>query len=65
MCRESGYGVSIKHSDGDRRVLLGCDRGGEYRKRSTGIADGKKRKKGTILQGCPWEAFGKKSGDGC
>ena len=57
--------VSIKHSDGDRRVLLSCDLGGEYRSRSAGNVEGKTLKTETRLQGCPSEAFGKKNGDGC
>lgn len=62
--RESGYGVSIKRSDGGRRVLLAWNLGRDYMKRSAGNAEGKTRKTGTRLQGCHWEAFGKKSRDG-
>lgn len=64
VCRESGYGVSIKRSDGGRRVLLAWNLGRDYMKRSAGNAEGKTRKTGTRLQGCHWEAFGKKSRDG-
>lgn len=43
-----------------KESLFASDLVGEYRKRSAENVDGKTRKTGTRLQGCPWEAFGKK-----
>ncbi|XP_022846859.1 methylmalonate-semialdehyde dehydrogenase [acylating], mitochondrial-like [Olea europaea var. sylvestris] len=58
-----GYVVTIKKSKKDRRVLLGCDRGGVYRNRRK-IEEGKrKRKVSSRLINCPFEAVGKKDDD--
>lgn len=60
-----GYVVTIKQSKRDRVVVLGCDRGGVYRNRRKSVDDSssehfRKRKTGTRLTNCPFEAVGKK-----
>uniref|UniRef100_UPI0005C833C1 methylmalonate-semialdehyde dehydrogenase [acylating], mitochondrial-like isoform X1 n=1 Tax=Fragaria vesca subsp. vesca TaxID=101020 RepID=UPI0005C833C1 len=63
-----GYVVTIKQSKRDRVVILGCDRGGVYRNRLKHVDESsseqkKRRKAGSRLTNCPFEAVGKK-GDG-
>ncbi|KAM5548440.1 methylmalonate-semialdehyde dehydrogenase [acylating], mitochondrial-like [Rosa sericea] len=63
-----GYVVTIKQSKRDRVVILGCDRGGVYRNRKKQVDEScseqnKRRKAGSRLTNCPFEAVGKK-GDG-
>ncbi|KAG5238629.1 hypothetical protein OIU76_015105 [Salix suchowensis] len=60
-----GYVVTIKQSKRDRVVVLGCDRGGVYRNRKKAdeesSAEQKRRKRsGSRLTNCPFEAVGKK-----
>ncbi|KAJ6895091.1 hypothetical protein NC651_021544 [Populus alba x Populus x berolinensis] len=60
-----GYVVTIKQSKRDRVVVLGCDRGGVYRNRKKTdeetSAERKRRKRsGSRLTNCPFEAVGKK-----
>ncbi|KAG6762526.1 hypothetical protein POTOM_033034 [Populus tomentosa] len=60
-----GYVVTIKQSKRDRVVVLGCDRGGVYRNRKKAdeetSAERKRRKRsGSRLTNCPFEAVGKK-----
>lgn len=60
-----GYVVTIKQSKRDRVVVLGCDRGGVYRNRRKAeeepSAERKRRKRtGSRLTNCPFEAVGKK-----
>lgn len=60
-----GYVVTIKQSKRDRVVVLGCDRGGVYRNRRKDVDESsadhiRKRKKGSRLTNCPFEAVGKK-----
>lgn len=60
-----GYVVTIKQSKRDRVVVLGCDRGGVYRNRRKPIEESsaeyaRKRKTGSRLTNCPFEAVGKK-----
>ncbi|PON71801.1 FHY3/FAR1 family [Parasponia andersonii] len=60
-----GYVVTIKQSKRDRVVVLGCDRGGVYRNRRKAFDESsaeqtRKRKIGSRLTNCPFEAVGKK-----
>jgi len=55
-----GYVVTIKKSRKDRRVILGCDRGGVYRNRQKIDESKRKRKATSQLINCPFEAIGKK-----
>lgn len=58
-----GYVVTIKKSRKDRRVILGCDRGGVYRNRRKIDENKRKRKACSRLINCPFEAIGKKEDD--
>ncbi|WOG84465.1 hypothetical protein DCAR_0103648 [Daucus carota subsp. sativus] len=58
-----GYVVTIKKSKRDRRVILGCDRGGVYRNRHKVEEKKRKRKSSSRLINCPFEAIGKKDDD--
>ncbi|KAL4644413.1 hypothetical protein ACB092_02G163000 [Castanea dentata] len=58
-----GYVVTIKKSRKDRRVILGCDRGGIYRNRRKIDESKRKRKASSRLINCPFEAIGKKEDD--
>ncbi|KAL7230558.1 hypothetical protein ACSBR2_008933 [Camellia fascicularis] len=58
-----GYVVTIKKSRKDRRVILGCDRGGVYRNRRKIEENKRKRKAHSRLINCPFEAIGKKEDD--
>ncbi|KAK1370829.1 Methylmalonate-semialdehyde dehydrogenase (CoA acylating) [Heracleum sosnowskyi] len=58
-----GYVVTIKKSKRDRRVILGCDRGGVYRDRHKVEEKKHKRKVSSRLINCPFEAIGKKDDD--
>ncbi|XVF15314.1 hypothetical protein REPUB_Repub09cG0140800 [Reevesia pubescens] len=58
-----GYVVTIKKSRKDRRVILGCDRGGIYRNRRKIDESKRKRKACSRLINCPFEAIGKKEDD--
>lgn len=58
-----GYVVTIKKSRKDRRVILGCDRGGVYRNRRKIDESKRKRKATSRLINCPFEAIGKKDDD--
>ncbi|XP_061972133.1 uncharacterized protein LOC133694584 isoform X2 [Populus nigra] len=58
-----GYVVTIKKSRRDRRVILGCDRGGIYRNRRKIDESQRKRKACSRLINCPFEAIGKKEDD--
>ncbi|KAG8383628.1 hypothetical protein BUALT_Bualt04G0033800 [Buddleja alternifolia] len=58
-----GYVVTIKKSKKDRRVILGCDRGGNYRNRRPIEEIKRKRKANSRLINCPFEAIGKKDDD--
>lgn len=58
-----GYVVTIKKSRKDRRVILGCDRGGVYRNRRKIDESKRKRKASSRLINCPFEAIGKKEDD--
>uniref|UniRef100_A0A5B7BP66 methylmalonate-semialdehyde dehydrogenase (CoA acylating) n=1 Tax=Davidia involucrata TaxID=16924 RepID=A0A5B7BP66_DAVIN len=58
-----GYVVTIKKSRKDRRVILGCDRGGVYRNRRKIEESKRKRKASSRLINCPFEAIGKKDDD--
>lgn len=58
-----GYVVTIKKSRKDRRVILGCDRGGVYRNRCKINESKRKRKATSRLINCPFEAIGKKEDD--
>ncbi|GKV25071.1 hypothetical protein SLEP1_g34567 [Rubroshorea leprosula] len=58
-----GYVVTIKKSRKDRRVILGCDRGGVYRNRRKIDETKRKRKASSRLINCPFEAIGKKEDD--
>ncbi|KAK3211131.1 hypothetical protein Dsin_015837 [Dipteronia sinensis] len=58
-----GYVVTIKKSRKDRRVILGCDRGGVYRNRRKIDETKRKRKACSRLINCPFEAIGKKEDD--
>ncbi|KAH9696958.1 methylmalonate-semialdehyde dehydrogenase (acylating) [Citrus sinensis] len=60
-----GYVVTIKQSKRDRVVVLGCDRGGVYRNRRKPVDESsaeslRRRKTGSRLTNCPFEAVGKK-----
>lgn len=58
-----GYVVTIKKSKRDRRVILGCDRGGVYRNRHKVEEKKRKRKASSRLINCPFEVVGKKDDD--
>ncbi|XP_052196312.1 uncharacterized protein LOC127803819 isoform X2 [Diospyros lotus] len=58
-----GYVVTIKKSRKNRRVILGCDRGGIYRNRRKIEECKRKRKVHSRLINCPFEAVGKKEED--
>lgn len=58
-----GYVVTIRKSRKDRRVILGCDRGGVYRNRRKIDESKRKRKASSRLINCPFEAIGKKEDD--
>ncbi|KAM7529380.1 hypothetical protein LguiB_032790 [Lonicera macranthoides] len=58
-----GYVVTIKKSRRDRRVILGCDRGGVYRNRRKIEESKRKRKASSRLINCPFEAIGKREDD--
>ncbi|GAV68573.1 Aldedh domain-containing protein [Cephalotus follicularis] len=58
-----GYVVTIKKSRKDRRVILGCDRGGVYRNRRKIDESKRKRKPSSRLINCPFEAIGRKDDD--
>lgn len=58
-----GYVVTIKKSRKDRRVILGCDRGGVYRNRRRIEESKRKRKACSRLINCPFEAIGKRDDD--
>ncbi|XP_022950509.1 uncharacterized protein LOC111453599 isoform X1 [Cucurbita moschata] len=60
---DQGYVVTIKKSRKDRRVILGCDRGGLYRNRRKIDESRRKRKASSRLINCPFEAIGKKEDD--
>lgn len=60
---DQGYVVTIKKSRKDRRVILGCDRGGVYRNRRKIDQSPRKRKASSRLINCPFEAIGKKEDD--
>ncbi|XP_031743248.1 uncharacterized protein LOC101207178 isoform X4 [Cucumis sativus] len=60
---DQGYVVTIKKSRKDRRVILGCDRGGVYRNRRKIAESPRKRKASSRLINCPFEAIGKKEDD--
>ncbi|XP_038880953.1 uncharacterized protein LOC120072618 isoform X2 [Benincasa hispida] len=60
---DQGYVVTIKKSRKDRRVILGCDRGGVYRNRRKIDESPRKRKASSRLINCPFEAIGKKEDD--
>ncbi|KAK6923858.1 Aldehyde dehydrogenase domain [Dillenia turbinata] len=60
---KQGYVVTIKKSRKDRRVILGCDRGGVYRNRRKIEECKRKRKASSRLINCPFEAIGKKEAD--
>ncbi|XP_022132678.1 uncharacterized protein LOC111005478 isoform X2 [Momordica charantia] len=60
---DQGYVVTIKKSRKDRRVILGCDRGGVYRNRRKIDESRRKRKASSRLINCPFEAIGKKEDD--
>lgn len=60
-----GYVVTIKQSKRDRVVVLGCDRGGVYRNRRKSVDEPsaeriRRRRTGSRLTNCPFEAVGKK-----
>ncbi|BBH09241.1 aldehyde dehydrogenase 6B2 [Prunus dulcis] len=60
-----GYVVTIKQSKRDRVVILGCDRGGVYRNRQKHMDESssehsRRKKTGSRLTNCPFEAVGKK-----
>ncbi|XP_057492452.1 methylmalonate-semialdehyde dehydrogenase [acylating], mitochondrial-like [Actinidia eriantha] len=58
-----GYVVTIKKSRKDRKVILGCDRGGTYQNRRKVEEYIRKRKASSRLINCPFEAIGKKDDD--
>ncbi|KAF7829267.1 putative succinate-semialdehyde dehydrogenase [NADP(+)] isoform X3 [Senna tora] len=60
---DQGYVVTIKKSRKDRRIILGCDRGGVYRNRRKTDESKRKRKATSRLINCPFEAIGKKEDD--
>lgn len=60
---KQGYVVTIKKSRRDRRVILGCDRGGVYRNRRKIEEMKRKRKTPSRLINCPFEAIGKRDDD--
>ncbi|KAK4263066.1 hypothetical protein QN277_028542 [Acacia crassicarpa] len=58
-----GYVVTIKKSRKDRRVILGCDRGGVYRSRRKTDESKRRRKATSRLINCPFEAVGRRRDD--
>lgn len=61
---ERGYTLSIKCSKKEKYVVLGCDRGGNYRNKLKLILEDRKRKSGSRPINCPFELRGKKQQDG-
>ncbi len=59
-----GHAVSIKRSDRDLRVALGCDRGGSYRSRLGATSAACRRETSSRLLNCPFEVHGHKGADG-
>ncbi|KAH7862721.1 hypothetical protein Vadar_008577 [Vaccinium darrowii] len=54
-----GYVTVIKRSKGDRKVVIGCDRGGKFRGTSVPL-DERKKISATRLISCPFEMVGLK-----
>ena len=54
-----GFGVSIERSTANRKVLLKCDFGGEYRDFVKAPDGAKRRRTSTRLNGCPFQLLGK------
>ncbi|ERN03501.1 PKS-NRPS hybrid synthetase CHGG_01239 [Amborella trichopoda] len=59
-----GYMISIKRSDKEKRVILGCDRGGTYRSRLSAAQSNRQRKTSTRLISCPFELQGIRMSEG-
>lgn len=64
FAQSEGYALAIKKSDRDRRVVLGCDRGGNYRNRLNLTDETRQRRTGSRLIGCPFELVGGKNNEG-
>ncbi|XP_077219971.1 PKS-NRPS hybrid synthetase cheA-like [Tasmannia lanceolata] len=62
--KDQGYMITIKRSQKDKRVTLGCDRGGVRRSRKSSSANHRQRKIGSRLINCPFKMEGRKKTDG-
>ncbi|XP_068339031.1 protein FAR1-RELATED SEQUENCE 2-like [Pyrus communis] len=60
---KQGYATVIRRSKADKYVIIGCDRGGNYRNTNLLLED-KKRKTASRLINCPFEIWGKKKQEG-
>lgn len=54
-----GYATVIRRSKANRYVIIGCDRGGNYRSTNIPLEE-RKKKSASRLIGCPFEIWGKK-----
>ncbi|KAL3498455.1 hypothetical protein ACH5RR_041187 [Cinchona calisaya] len=57
------YAITIKRSTANRYVIIGCDRGGKYRRAHIPIEQRKKITSSRLIN-CPFEVWGKKKVDG-
>ncbi|XP_077231283.1 uncharacterized protein LOC143864261 isoform X2 [Tasmannia lanceolata] len=62
--KAQGYMITIKRSEKDKRVTLGCDRGGVRRSRKSSSTNHRRRKIGSRLINCPFKMEGRKKIDG-
>ncbi|PIA55362.1 hypothetical protein AQUCO_00800248v1 [Aquilegia coerulea] len=59
-----GYATTIRDSEKDKYVTIGCDRGGTYRNRSNTSIEERKKKSGSRLINCPFRIKSVKLVDG-
>ena len=60
----NGYAITVKRScSRDNTVILGCDRGGQYRARNGITNETRRRNTSTRLCGCPFSLQGKMKND--
>ncbi|XP_077246723.1 PKS-NRPS hybrid synthetase cheA-like isoform X2 [Tasmannia lanceolata] len=62
FAKAQGYMITIKRSEKEKRVILGCDRGGTYRSRSS--SNHRQRKICSRLINCPFKVEGTRKIDG-
>ncbi|CAB4316392.1 unnamed protein product [Prunus armeniaca] len=54
-----GYALVIRISKSEKYVVLGCDRGGNYKSRKVPLEERKKKSASSLIN-CPFEIWGKK-----